>query len=57
MTLAVLFWVLMIVWLVFGFWSGYVPGQPYSFRAWGGGVLGFVLLAILGWATFGAPVK
>ncbi len=57
MTLAVLFWVLMIVSLVFGLWSGYTPGQPYPFRTWGGSVLLYVLLAILGWAVFGAPVK
>lgn len=57
MTLAVLFWVLMIVWLVFGLWAGYAPGQPYSPRVWGASLLTFVLLAILGWATFGGPVK
>ncbi len=57
MTLAVLFWVLMIVSVVFGLWSGYTPGQPYPFRTWGGSVLLYVLLAILGWAIFGAPVK
>ncbi len=57
MTLSVLFWVLMIIWLVFGAWSGYVPGQPFSFRSFGGSLLEFILLAILGWAAFGAPVK
>jgi len=57
MTLAILFWVLMIVWAVFGAWSGYVPGQPYSPRVWGGSLLMFVLLAILGWQAFGAPIK
>lgn len=56
MTMAILFWVLMIIWLVFGLWSGYVPGQPYPVRSWGGSLLIFVLLAILGWAQFGAPV-
>jgi len=57
MPLAILFWVLMIIWLVFGAWSGYTPGQPYPFRAWGGSLLIFILLALLGWAQFGAPVK
>jgi len=47
----------MIISLIFGLWSDYTPGQPYPFRSWGGNVLLFVLLAILGWAVFGAPVK
>ena len=57
MTLAILFWVLYIVALVFGVWSGYTPGGPFAFKTWGGGFLVFVLIGILGWATFGAPVK
>jgi len=57
MTLSILFWILMILWLIFGWWSGYTPGQPYPFRNWGGNLLIFVLLAILGWAAFGAPIK
>lgn len=58
MSLAVLFWVLMIIWLVFGIWSGYVPGQPYpGIRNWGSNLLLFILFAILGWQVFGAPVK
>jgi hypothetical protein len=56
MTLQVLFWVLMIIWLVFGLWREYTPGQPYPFVRGAGNLLVFVLLAILGWAQFGAPV-
>jgi hypothetical protein len=57
MTLQLLFWILMLFWLVFGVWSGYVPGQPYPFKAWGGNLLLFLLFLILGWQTFGAPLK
>jgi hypothetical protein len=57
MTLGLLFWVLYIVSLVFGFWSGYTTGQPFPFKSWGGGFLLFVLVGLLGWAVFGAPVK
>jgi hypothetical protein len=57
MTLAVLFWVLMIVWLALGAWSEYVPGQPYPFFRGLGHFFMFILLAILGWGVFGAPVK
>jgi hypothetical protein len=54
MPLAILFWVLMIIWLVFGFWSR--RDQPFA--NWGGGyVLDFVLFAILGWQVFGAAIK
>lgn len=57
MPLSILFWVLMIIWLVFGLWSNYVPGQPYPRWAGVGNILLFILFAILGWAQFGAPVK
>jgi len=56
MTLAILFWILMILSLVLGLWGDYVEGQPYPFKSWGHRLLVFVLLAILGWAQFGAPV-
>lgn len=56
MTLNVLFWVLMIVWLVFGFWLDYVPGQPYPFRRGAWTFLVWILLAIIGWQVFGPAV-
>lgn len=57
MTLAVLFWILMIIWLVFGLWRDYVPAQPYPLPRLAGNLFLFVLLAILGWQVFGGPVK
>lgn len=54
MPLAVLFWVLMVVWLVFGFWSRPQPSPPFW---WGGWLLNFVLFAILGWQVFGPAVR
>lgn len=56
MSLAVLFWLLMILSLLLGWWSDYIPGQPYPFRRGLWALLTFLLLAILGWAQFGAPV-
>ena len=56
MTLSILFWVLKIAWLIFGLWREYVPGQPYPYSRGLGNLLVFILLAILGWAQFGAPV-
>lgn len=53
MTLALLFWVLYIVALVFGCYS-----NRATFPAWvGGGLLHFILIGILGWAVFGAAVR
>ncbi len=57
MTLGLLFWILMIIWLIFGWWKEYVPGQPYPFNRAAGSMLEFVLFGILGWAAFGAPIK
>jgi hypothetical protein len=47
----------MLFWAVFGIWAGYTtPGQP-AFRYWGGNLLLFLLFLILGWQSFGAPIK
>jgi len=54
MPLGILFWVLMVVSLVFNFWSYRNPTQPYG---WGGGLLVFILLAILGWKLFGSVIQ
>lgn len=51
MSLGLCFWILMLIWLVFSGWtSGWAP------RAMGGSLLLFVLLLLLGWAQFGAPI-
>ncbi len=54
MPLAILFWVLMIVWLVFGFINRPTPALPYY---WPNTLINFVLFAVLGWAVFGAAIK
>jgi hypothetical protein len=55
MTLGLAFWVIMIVWFVFGLLAhfGMVAG------AWALGtstILLFVLFVLLGWQVFGAPL-
>ena len=57
MSMSFLFWLLMILWLIFGLWNEYVPGQPYPFQRGAYSFLMFILLGILGWAQFGAPVR
>lgn len=55
MTLGLCFYILMLIWFVFGlfFHFGYAPA------AWGfavNSVLLFVLFLLLGWQTFGPPL-
>jgi len=56
MSFELLYWILMLLWLVFGLWREYVPGQPYPVARVPGHVLLFILLVILGWRVFGSPV-
>jgi len=55
MPLGILFWVLMIIWLVFGYWSNLPQSPPWS--RFGGSILIFVLMAIIGWQVFGPAIK
>lgn len=57
MTLQIWFWLIMAIWLVFGLWGEYVPGQPYPLHHAVGHVLLFILFVLLGWQVFGSPVK
>lgn len=55
MTKGLAFWVLMIIWLVFGVcWQ---LGLVGTFAPIGGVVLLFILFALLGWQVFGAPIR
>lgn len=51
MSLGLAFWVIMLVWLVFQLWTNWP-----NLRAGGGNLILFILLLILGWAQFGAPL-
>lgn len=54
MSLSLAFWILMLIWLVFGL--AWHFGALGVYGPWGGGLLLFVLLALLGWKVFGAPL-
>jgi hypothetical protein len=54
MTLAFWYWLLMVIWLLFGFWRYYDPAQPF-YRNWGGHFLGFLLFLVIGLKLFGDP--
>lgn len=55
MTLALAFWVLMLVWFVFGLliYSGFIVGMIALGTST---VLLFVLFGLLGWQVFGPPL-
>ncbi len=52
MSLSLVYWVLMLIWLVFSAWSGWAGG----IKASGGSIVPFLLLLVIGWKVFGAPV-
>jgi hypothetical protein len=57
MSLAFWFWLFMVLWFVFGAILRYrvpVVDQPYYYW-FGGHLLEFFLLAIIGWKVFGSP--
>lgn len=53
MSIALVYWILMLLWLVLGFAFG---PAPFNWRATGPNLLLFILLVLLGWKTFGAPI-
>lgn len=56
MTLGLVFWIIMLVWVLFNFWGYWQPPQAPWFP-WGGNAILFILLLILGWGLFGAPIR
>jgi hypothetical protein len=54
------FWLLMILWLVFGLywsWPADRAGGPRAFAPVGGNLMLFVLLFLVGWRAFGFPIQ
>ena len=51
MSMGLVFWILMLIWLVFGLWHNW-PNYPLV----GGNLLLFILIGLLGWKIFGAPI-
>ena len=54
MSFALCYWILMLLWLVFGLWSNWPAAG--NVRPLGNTLLHFILLVLLGWHVFGAPV-
>jgi len=55
--MGILFWVIMLLWFFFGlYWNrAEVAGGNYGML--GGNLMLFVLLGLLGWKLFGAPLQ
>ncbi len=51
MSIGLLFWVIMVVWLIFNFGP-----TPATWKNHGGFILLFILFGILGWAVFGPAI-
>jgi hypothetical protein len=57
MSMGLIFWILMLLWLVFGFWSSWPGISQGQWQPVGGNLMLFILLLLLGWAAFGAPIR
>lgn len=55
MSLGLLFWILMLLWLV-GYGYGTFRG-PVAWQVAGPNILLFILLVCLGWKVFGSPIQ
>lgn len=53
MSLQLVFWMIMIVWAIFGFWTS---PRDRGIQGFGGTILEFALFAIIGWQVFGAAI-
>lgn len=51
MSIGLMFWILMLLWLVFGLWTTWP-----NYHLLGGNLMLFILLLLLGWQVFGAPL-
>lgn len=57
MTIGMLFWLLMVLWIIFGLYTGRAEFGRGNYTVFGGNLLLFILLFLLGWATFGFIIK
>lgn len=53
MTKGLLFWIIFLITLLFGGWWSYGLGVGY----FGGSLIVMVLIGLVGWQTFGPPIK
>jgi len=56
-TIGAIFWLLMILWLVFGLYLNRSDLRGGNYGLAGGNLLLFLLLFLLGWKVFGFPIQ
>ena len=56
MSAGIWFWIIYVLCLLFGVWSVW-PTYRDSPRVFGGGLVVFILLGLLGWRVFGPPIQ
>lgn len=56
MSFGLLFWILMLLWLVFGLYWNRAEISGGQFGPLGSNLLLFILLLLLGWRVFGSPL-
>jgi hypothetical protein len=54
LSIGVVFWILMLLWLFFGLYS--IWGPTPNYRLYGNHLLLWFLLFLLGWGEFGFPI-
>ena len=52
-----LYWLILILWFLFGAWSFRVPEGRYNWVGFGGSFILILLLALIGWKLFGKPIS
>jgi hypothetical protein len=57
MPAGMIFWMIMILWFLFGLYAGRDDFKTGNYTIFGGNLLLFVLLFILGWRVFGFVVQ
>jgi hypothetical protein len=57
MTIGFVFWLLMILWLVFGFYWNRADIRGGNYGILGGNLMLFILLFLLGWKVFGFVIQ
>ena len=57
MPLSLLYWILMLLWLIAGFWWGWGQEGPARYSWFGWSIILFLMFLVLGLRVFGAPIK
>lgn len=58
MTRGLLFWILVILWVIFGFFGAeLVSPRHVVYVGYGTNLLMLVLFSLLGWSVYGPPIK